>query len=74
MSLQLDTDVDVLFLQETHSSAGSEKHFLRDFHMKEGYFSHGTTAARGVATLINIKDDFKVVEINNKQQLNDDQG
>ena len=39
--------------------------------MKEGYFSHGTTGARGVATLINIKEDFKVVEINNKQQLNE---
>jgi exonuclease III len=74
MSLQLNYNTEILYLQETHSSTNTEKYFLNDFHMKNGYFSHGTTAARGAAILLNIKDDFSNIMINNQKYLKDEAG
>ena len=62
ISLQLQYDTEIILMQETHCSVKSEVQFKRDFHMKEGFFSHGSTAARGVANLLNIKDEYTMMK------------
>ena len=58
--------IDILFLQETHLEEVNET--------KTAYFSHGTSAARGVAILLNGGDDLELMKINQEEYLKDDNG
>ena len=49
----------IVLLQETHSSRLSEKQWQNDWG-GEIYFSHGTSSARGVATLIPKQFDIRI--------------
>ena len=52
----------IVFLQETHTTAISEKYWMQDW-KGEMYFSHGTCGSRGVAILIpkNLSVDVKQI-------------
>ena len=52
----------VLFLQETHSSNKVEETWTHDSPSKHIYFSHGTSVARGVCTILPINTDFQILD------------
>ena len=56
---------EVIFLQETHSTKSCEPFWKKDFKMSHSYYCHGTSAARGVAIMINLKEGFEIIQINN---------
>ena len=52
---------DIILLQETHSTTSCENFWRNDFKMSKAYYSHGTSAARGVAIMLNLREDFEIV-------------
>ena len=65
-------DREVLFLQETHFTTSCEPYILADFKMRKGFYSHGSSNARGVAIMLNLKESFEVIKINNQDSIADD--
>ena len=67
-------DRDIYFLQETHSIKSCERFWHKDFKMTNAFYSHGTSAARGVAIMLNLKEDFELTKINNLESITDING
>ena len=68
------TKREIIFLQETHSTKGCEPFWKKDFKMSHSFYCHGTSAARGVAILLNLKESFEIIQINNLDTFSDPNG
>jgi hypothetical protein len=49
--------------QQQHSNKECEPFWKKDFKMSHSFYSHGTSAARGVAIFLSIKENFEIIQI-----------
>jgi exonuclease III len=61
----------VIFMQETHSTTKDEKNWKANFGAQSAFFSHGTNNSTGVAILINLEEEFMVIQINGRDVYQD---
>ena len=59
-----EKQLDIIFLQETHSTQAEASYWRTNWGGK-AYFSHGTSNARGVTTLVSRKAKIKIDEVEN---------
>ena len=75
LSLEINLNKrEILFLQETHSTKGCKSFWKKDFKMSHSFYSHGTSAARGVAIFLNLKESFEIIKIHGLDTYTDLQG
>ena len=58
----LEEKLDVIFLQETHSTKEEEDGWNKDWDSKKVFYSHGTTNSKGVIIMIRKELEFEVIK------------